>query len=324
MFLVAPSGCDQGTDTSVGGGGGGATTQPSGGGPKLAVIPKGTTHVFWKSVEAGARKAAAETGADIQWKGPVKENDRAQQIQIVEQFVADRVDGIVLAPLDDTALRRPVASAMGQKIPVVIFDSALKGEAGKDFVSFVATNNRQGGILGGEALVKELGGKGKVVLLRYQEGSASTTEREEGFLEVMKKNPGIQVIVDNRYGGATSGESKNAALDLLDRIREADGIFCPNEPTAFGMLLALQQNQLAGKKKFVGFDASPQLLAALEKGEIQALVVQNPVKMGYEGVMTMVRHLKGEQVPTNVDTGVAVVTKENLKTPEIQELVGTK
>jgi ribose transport system substrate-binding protein len=287
----------------------------------LAVIPKGTTHTFWKSVEAGARAAGEETGVRISWKGPLKENDRAQQIAIVEQFVSDRVSGIVLAPLDDTALQKPVQSAMANGVPVVIFDSALKGTPGEDFVSFVATDNRKGGVLGGERLARLLGGKGKVVLLRYQEGSASTMEREAGFLEVMKKNPGIQILVDNRYSGATVGEAKTAAMDMVDKLKQADGIFCPNESSTLGMLLALRQNNLAGKVQFVGFDTSPPLVEALEKGEIHGLVAQNPVKMGYEGVKTMVAKLRGQSVPTTIDTGVMVLDRENLQTPEVQKLL---
>jgi ribose transport system substrate-binding protein len=287
----------------------------------IAVIPKGTTHVFWKSIEAGARKAGAELGVNILWKGPLKENDRAQQIAIVEQFVSEGVNGIVLAPLDDNALRRPVLGAMEKKIPVVIIDSALKGEVRKDFVSYVGTNNTLGGRLAGEHLAKLLAGKGKVVLLRYMEGSASTTERETGCLEVMKQNPGIQMLVENRYGGATASEAQTNALNIIDQIREADGIFCSNESLTFGMLLALRQNNLTGKAKFVGFDTSGPLVEGLKKGEIQALVAQNPTKMGYEAVKTMVATLRGETVPENVDSGVALITPENLNTPEIQELL---
>jgi ribose transport system substrate-binding protein len=289
---------------------------------KIAVIPKGTTHLFWKSVEAGARKAEAELGVEIIWKGPLKENDRAQQIAIVEQFVTESVSGIVLAPLDDAALVRPVSAATQKKIPVVIFDSALKGEAGKDFVSFVATNNKKGGNLGGEQLAILLGGKGKIVLLRYQIGSASTVEREAGFVEALGKNPDIKIISDNRYAGATAGEAKTASMNMLDKIREAGGIFCPNESSTFGMLLALRQTNLAGKIKFVGFDTSPPLVEALEKGEIDALVAQDPTRMGYEGVKTLVEHIRGKQVPAVIDTGVRLITRENFNTPEIKKLLG--
>lgn len=289
---------------------------------KIAVIPKGTTHSFWKSVESGARAAGQEFGVEVLWKGPLKEDDRAQQIGVVQQFVGSGVSAIVLAPLDDTALRTPVRSATERGIPVVIFDSALKGEAGKDFVSFVATDNRRGGQLGGEELARLLGGEGKVVLLRYAEGSASTAEREAGFLEVIKKHPGITLLVDNRYGGATVASAQDAAMNLIDRIREADGIFCPNESSTQGMLLALRQTGLAGKKKFVGFDTSPALLAALNRGDIQALVAQNPVKMGYLGVATAVKHLRGEKVEAFTDTGCVLVTKANQGTPEVKAVLG--
>jgi ribose transport system substrate-binding protein len=259
----------------------------------------------------------------VVWKGPLKENDRAQQIGIVEQFVTEGVSGIVLAPLDDTALVRPVAAAAQRKIPVVIFDSGLKGETGKDFASFVATNNRAGGRLGGEHLAKLLGGKGKVVLLRYMVGSASTTEREEGFLEALRQNRNLQVLVDNRYAGPTPGDAKTAGMNLVDKLREAGGIFCPNESSTFGMLLALRQSNLAGKVRFVGFDTSPPLVEALRKGEIDALVAQDPHRIGYDAVRILVEHLKGGKVPTYVDTGVRLVTRENLNTPEIKKLLGT-
>jgi ribose transport system substrate-binding protein len=291
---------------------------------KVAVIPKGTTHIFWKSVEAGARAAGNELGVDIIWKGPLKENDRAQQISIVEQFVEEGVSGIVLAPLDNTALQRPVATAVGKKIPVVIFDSALKGEAGRDFVSFVATDNTKGGMLGGDYLAKLLDGKGKIVLLRYQVGSASTMEREQGFLDAIAKNPGLKMLVENRYAGATAGEAKTAAMNIFDKIKMADGIFAPNESSTFGLLLALRQNNMAGKIKFVGFDTSPPLIEALQKGEIDALVAQDPTRMGYEAVKTIVAHIQGKAVPKTIDTGVRLITRENLNSPEIKKLLGNQ
>ncbi len=288
----------------------------------IAVIPKGTTHAHWKSVEAGARKAGQELGVEIIWKGPLREDDRAQQIGVVQQFVASGVSAIVLAPLDENALRGPVKSAMDRKIPVVILDSGLKGEAGKDFVSLVATDNRRGGELGGAELARLLDGKGKVVLLRYAEGSASTAEREAGFLDVIRRHPGIEVIVDNRYAGATVSTAQDAAMNLLDKVREADGIFCPNESSTQGMLLALRQTGLVGKKIFVGFDTSPALMSALNRGDIQALVAQNPTRMGYLGVVTAVKHLRGETVETSIDTGCELVTKNNQNDPAIKAVLG--
>jgi len=284
----------------------------------IAVIPKGTMHEFWKSVHAGAVKASQELNVDIIWKGPVKEDDRDAQIAVMEDFLTKGVDGICLAPLDDAALRTPVANAVKNKIPVVIFDSSLKGN---DFSSFVATDNLKGGQIAGECLGKILNGKGSVIMLRYAEGSASTNDREKGFMDAIAKFPGIKVISSNQYGGVTPESACKAGENLLARFKKVDGFFCPNESTTFGMLRALQDGGLAGKVKFVGFDGSKQLVDGLTKGDINGLVLQNPVNMGYTAVKTIVAKIKGEKVETRIDTGATLVTKENMNQPEIKELL---
>jgi ribose transport system substrate-binding protein len=288
---------------------------------RIAVIPKSTAHVFWNSVEDGARHAASELGVDIIWKAPLKESDRAGQIQLVQQLTADNVDGIVLAPLDSRALVGPVRAATQAGVPVVIIDSGIEAEAGADYVSFVATDNEKGGQLGGEKMAELLEGEGKVVLLRYMAGSASTTEREAGFLSAIARHKGIEVISHNRFAGTTSGEAQTAALNMMDVLRQADGIFCPNESSTEGMLQALRKEGLAGKVHFVGFDAAPPLVKALDQGEIDALVVQNPFIMGYTGVRTLVQHLDGKSIKRRIDTGVAVATRENRQQPEIKALL---
>jgi ribose transport system substrate-binding protein len=295
---------------------------------RIAVIPKGTTHIFWKSIHAGAIKAEQEfqaLGVEIIWKGPLKEDDRESQIRVMEDFITRGVSGIVLAPLDDVALRGPVKEAVNRGIPVVIIDSGLKSE---DYVSFVATDNYVGGRKGGERLAEILGGKGKVVLLRYQEGSASTAERERGFLDVLKeKYPDIEVVSSNQYGGPTTDSACTASESLLEPLRTSDGgltidgIFCPNESTTFGMLRALQGAGLAGKVKYVGFDSSERLVKALREGEIHGLVLQDPINMGYLGVKTMIRHLSGEKVESRIDTGSEVATLENMNEPKIKNLL---
>ena len=301
-----------------------AEAAPKGDPATVAVIPKGTTHEFWKSVHAGALKAARELGVEVIWKGPLKEDDREAQIAVVEDFISRRVSGIVLAPLDDAALRLPVASAVRAGIPVVIIDSDLKG---KDFTSFVATDNRLGGLLAGRHLAKLLGEKGRVVMLRYQEGSASTMNREQGFLDAMKEFPDICVVSANQYGGATTETAYKAGENLLAPLKTKDGgltiqgIFCPNESSTFGMLRALQDGGLAGKVYFVGFDSSTKLVEALRKGEIDGLVLQNPMRMGYLGVRTMVEHLRGQPVEKRVDTGVTLVTRQNADDPAIRDLL---
>lgn len=286
----------------------------------IAVIPKGTMHEFWKTVHAGAVKASRELDVDIIWKGPIKEDDRDAQIAVVEDFISKGVSGIVLAPLDDTALRSPVASAAKNGMPVVIFDSGLQGS---DFISFVATDNFKGGQLAGEHLAKLVGGKGNVIMLRYNEGSNSTMERERGFMDAISKAKGIKVLSANQYGGVTPESAYKAGENLLTRFKGAgiDGIFCPNESTTFGMLRALQEAGLAGKVKFVGFDSSTQLVDGLKAGQIDALVLQNPMNMGYMAVKTLVANLKGQQVEKRIDTGVSLVTKANMTKPEMQALL---
>ncbi|MBI5361668.1 MAG: substrate-binding domain-containing protein [Planctomycetes bacterium] len=288
---------------------------------RIVVIPKGTTHVFWKAVEKGAREAGVERGLDVVWKGPLAENDRAQQIQLVQQFIAERPAGIALAPLDHAALVPAVRAARAAKIPIVIFDSALDGQAPDDFESFVATDNGAGGRLAGEELARLLGDTGEVVLLRYLVGSASTEEREAGFLAAVGKRASMKVLVDHRYAGATIGEAKTTALNLADALKQAKGVFASNEPATNGMLLALRQLGLAGKLEFVGFDASPPLVEALKAGEIDALVVQNPRKMGALAVATLADRLAGKIVPANVDTGAVLVTRENMHRPEVAALL---
>jgi ribose transport system substrate-binding protein len=298
---------------------------PAAGEPKklrIAVIPKGTTHEFWKSVHAGAVKASRELDVEIVWKGPLKEDDLKSQIDLVQSFVAQRVSGIALAPLNDKALVASVNQAAQAGTPVVVFDSALS--AG-NFVSFVATDNRAAGRMAGERLAKLVGTQAKVAVLRYQEGSASTREREEGFLEAVKAHAGIEIVSDNQYGGPTTESAFSASESLLIAKNatsgKLQGVFTPNESTTFGMLLALEKSKLAGKVRFVGFDASDKLVKAVEGQAIDALVLQNPFKMGYLAVKTLVEHLRGKPQTARTDTGAQVVDKENLADPAVREIV---
>jgi len=225
----------------------------------------------------------------------------------------------VLAPLDAKALVRPVEEATRAGIPVVVFDSALDSKAQ---ISFVATDNLKGGKLAGEHMGKLLNGKGKVLMLRYQEGSASTEAREQGFLEALKAGfPGITVISSDQHAGPTRDTAKRVAENLLNRYPDLQGIFCVNESSAAGMLLALQDLGRAGKVAFLGFDAHPVFVEAMEKGEMSGFILQDPFGMGYLAVKTAVQHLQGQKVPPMIDTGVHVVTPENVKTPAIALLL---
>ena len=298
-----------------------ANSDPSHQGYRIAVIPKGTTHEFWRSIHAGAVKAEREftengIAVEVIWKGPLREDDREQQIEVVESFISQRVDGIVLAPLDDRALVRPVEEALRAGIPTVIIDSALHSDS---IVSFVATDNTRGGELAAEQMGKLLEGKGKVMMLRHQEGSASTRNREQGFLTKLKAEfPGIDLVSSDQYAGATRDTAKRASENLLNRYSDVlQGIFCPNESASVGMLLALQDIGKAGKIVFVGFDVTDMLMEAMRKGQLHGVVVQHPFRMGYLGVKTMVDDLLGQPVGKRVDTGVILVSPDQLDDPEM-------
>ncbi len=319
MLAVAPLGCKKSEGTGAAGSGSAASSEKK---LRLAVIPKGTTHEFWKAVHAGAVKAGKELNVEVIWKGPLKEDDLKSQVDLVQSFTAQGLAGLVLAPLNDSALVAPVKAAVKSGVPVVIFDSDLKGS---DHASFVATDNLAAGRLAGEKLGALLGGKGNVIVLRYQEGSASTHNREEGFLAAIRKFPDIKVLSDNQYGGATTESAFAASENLLLAQNAAkgqlQGAFCPNESTTFGMLLALEKAGLAGKLRFIGFDSSAKLVDAIRAGKLDGLVLQNPFNMGYLAVKTLVSFLKHEKVESRIDTGASLVDKANMDQPEMKALL---
>jgi len=291
---------------------------------KIAVIPQGATHEFWKSIHAGAIKAAQDLKAqgvevNLIWKAPLREDDREQQVQVVEGFLSQGISGIVLAPFDRRALVRPVEEAKRAGIPTVVLDSGLDSD---QVVSFLASDNHHGGELAADHMATLLGGKGKVLLLRYQEGVASTEAREQGFVDRIKTHPGIELISSDQYAGATRDTAKGAAENLLNRYgNQIQGIFTPNESSTSGMLLALEDLKKAGKITFIGFDTSEAFITAMKAGTLHGIVVQNPFRMGEMGVRTMVDHLQGKPVEKKVDTGVQLISPANLDAPESQLLL---
>ncbi len=307
----------------LGGCGKSGTAGSGDGSYRIAVIPKGTNHLFWKTIHAGASKAAAEEGVEILWKGPLVESDREGQIKVVQNFATQQVDAMAIAPLDDQAMIRPIKDAHDEEIKVVIFDSGLAPEGDAYFDSFVATDNFAAGEKCGKQLAELMGGKGKAILLRHLVGSASTHKRAEGFLKGLKEHgPEIELISSDKYAGATVEESQEAANNLLNQFaEEVDGIFTPNESATEGMMAALKLAGIAGKVKFVGFDVNDALLGGVEEGVIHALALQDPFNMGYLAVKHSVAHLKGEKVERLVDTGSVILTPDNLKDARIQELV---
>jgi len=294
----------------------------------VAVIPKSTGGEFWETVEQGARAAAADLAVDMKWEGTLTETEIAEQNKIIENMINLGVKGIALAPLNRKAMRKSVKNAVDAGIPVVIFDSAVDGDA---HVSFVATNNEKGGTMAGEHMVKLLGNqKGKVMALRFVQGTGSCEARIKGFKETVTA-AGIEVVADPYPEDGTVAGAKKVSSNTLegfvkDQKLQLDGIFACNLMSALGMAGALDDLRKSGIEvhaKFIGFDTSPRLLQGLQEGKINALVSQNPKKMGYLAVETIVKHLRSQPVEKLVDTGVELVTTERLeKEPDLRKLVG--
>lgn len=284
---------------------------------RIAVVPKGTTQSFWLAVKAGAEDAAKNGGAEIIWKGPAKETDVAGQKAIVENFINRRVDGIVMAACNQDALVSTVAQADKAGIPVVTIDSGVSSDLPK---SFVATDNIAGAREAAKTLARLIGGKGKVGLIPFVKGAATSNMREDGFRDEIAKYKDIH-IVSVLYSNSDVMQGMRATEDMLTANPDLGGIFAANEGGAIGAARALDLRKLGGKVKLVAFDAAPSEIAALRKGTIQALVVQDPYEMGYQGVQACLDTLNGKNVQKRIDTGVIVVTMENFSDPAVQRLL---
>jgi ribose transport system substrate-binding protein len=276
---------------------------------QIAVIPKGTAHLFWVSVENGAKDAGKEFGVDILWNGPAQETDYGRQIEILDSMINRRVDGIVVAPSDRKVLNQSLARAKAMSIPVTIFDSGVDSE---DYMSFVATNNFEAGQMGARKLAALLNGKGKVIVVMNAPGGASTMERERGFTETIEKEfPEIRIVA-TQFGMSDRAKAMTVTENMLTANPGVNGIFASAEPSSVGASQALKTRALAGKVKFVGFDSSDGLIEDMKAGVIDALVVQDPHKIGYEAVKTIVDKLNGKTPSKRIDLGARVVTKADV------------
>lgn len=320
-FAALISGCSSAKDDSSDSSNGGKTT--------IAAIPKATGGDFWETVESGARRAAAELDIDLKWEGTVTETEIAEQTKIIENMINLGVDAIALAPLNNQAQRKPVQSAVDNGIPVVIFDSAVDGDAHS---SFVATDNIKGGALGAEYISKKLNSSGRIIVFRYVQGTASTTKRSDGFIETATK-AGHQIIADPFSESGTLEGSKSVVSNTFERFIEngklnVDAVFAANLTATLGVSSALDDLKDSGVEvdlTFVGFDSSKKLVEEVQSGKIDALVVQSPEKMGYLAVKTALAVANGQSVEAHIDTGVEVVTAERLQNEaEIRALVGLK
>jgi ribose transport system substrate-binding protein len=300
------------------GGAAGGGKAPAGSGLKIAVLPKGTEHVFWLTVKDGADAAAKESGATIEWQGPASETDVTGQIKLVENAIAKKVDAIVIAACDAKALIKPLKDAKDKGIIIVTIDSGIDDDTIP--VTYAATDNVLGGKKAAEELTKLVGGSGTVAVIPFIQGAKSSDEREKGFCDEIRANPTL-TLLPPLYSQSEVEQGVKVTENLLNANPDIAGIFAANEAGAKGAMRVLEMRKLAGKVKLVGYDAAPDQVQALKAGTIQALIVQDPFKMGYEGVMAAVKAQKGETVEKRIDTGVQVVTPENIDKPEIQKLL---
>lgn len=326
IAMTCVPGCNSGQDTA-GANGSAADSGTNGKSLTIAVIPKCTGGEFWETVEQGARAAASDLSIDLKWEGTLTETEIAEQNQIIENMINLDVDGMAIAPLNAKATSKPIVGAVDAGIPVVVFDSAVNGTS---HTSFVATNNQQGGTLGAEKMIELLGGnQGDIVIMRFVQGTASTEARVEGFAKTIK-DAGFKVLADPySEDGTVAGAKKTAANTLEGLVKDqtlaVDGIFTCNLISALGMAAALDDLRKSGvavDAKVIGFDTSPKLIQGLQEGTIDALVAQDPKRMGYLAVETVVKHLRDEPIEEYIDTGVQVVTRDRLEDAEIRKLVG--
>ena len=285
---------------------------------RIAVIPKGQAHIFWQAVHAGAVKAGNEMGVQILWNGPASELDLSKQIGIVDDFINQHVDAIALAPGHGESLVPVVERAAAANIPVAIFDSGIKTEK---YVSYVSTDNYKGGVMAAQRMGEILPKGGKIAIIATTPGGVSTMEREAGFKDTLTKNsPNIEVVAF-QYGMSDRAKSLAVAEDILTAHPEINAIFCSNESGSIGAVQGAKSHNLSGKVKIVGFDSSPTLIEDLQAGNIDSLVVQNPFRMGYIVVQSLVNQIHGKTPEKRIDTGATLVTAANLKDAAVQELL---
>jgi ribose transport system substrate-binding protein len=277
----------------------------------IAVIPKGTASMWWEVVHKGAEKAGEEFGYKISWTGPEQETDREKQIQAVEDAIIQRVSGIALGPNDAKALVRPVQKIKSAGVPCVIIDSSIDANS-EDYISFVATDNYSAGAEAARRIGAVLKGRGNVILTKFVQNSASTDARAEGFRQTLEKEfPNIKIVAE-QYTLGTVEDARQKTVDMLTRNKNIDGLFAVNQPSSVGAYKALQTQDSAGQIKMVGFDSDPILLEGIAKGSIEALIVQNPFEIGYQGVKAVASAIDGKIMPKMIPIPSMVVDKDNL------------
>ena len=290
----------------------------------IPIIVKDTTSNYWQIVLAGARKAGKDLGVKVPELGAQSESDINGQIGILENAVSEKPAAIVISPTQFAALGKPIDEA-AKSVKIIGIDSAADSKA---FTSFLTTDNVQGGRAAADALAEGIKAKtgkaeGDVALITSLPGVGSLDQRAQGFKEELAKYPGLKLTADKVADGqATTG--LNIMTDLITADPKLVGVFASNLIMAQGGGQAVAENKMGDKLALVGFDSDPKLVGLLKDGTIYALIVQDPFRMGYDGVKTALAVSKGEKVPATVDTGVNVITKANMTTARSQELLDPK
>jgi ribose transport system substrate-binding protein len=293
--------------------------------PTIPIIVKDTTSNYWQIVLAGARKAGKDLNVNVPELGAQSESDINGQISILENAVSENPAAIVISPTQKAALGKPIDEA-AKKVKIIGIDSAADSKA---FTSFLTTDNVQGGRIAADGLAAAITAKygkaeGDVALITAIPGVGSLDERAKGFKEELaSKYPGLKLVADKVADGqATTG--LNIMTDLITANPNLHGVFASNLIMAQGAGQAVAENKVADKIKLVGFDSDDKLIKLLTDGTIVALVVQDPYRMGYDGIKTALAASKGEKVETFVDTGANLITKENMNSARSQELLNPK
>jgi ribose transport system substrate-binding protein len=297
-----------------------------GGGKKgpieLAVVPKAVGFDFWEQVRVGAQCAAKKAEGDVetQWDGVTAETDVNGQVNLLQNFITQGVDGLVYAATDAKVLSQVTQSAMDQGLTVVNIDSGTDPQP--EQVPVVATDNVAAAERATELLAKKLGNEGgKVAFIPFQPGTATNDTRAKGFKNVMKKNPQLELVATQ-----SSQSDYNTALrvtnDILTAHPDLDAIYAANEPGVLGAAEAVRQSGRAGDITIVGWDTAPDEIEAVKEGIVTALVAQNPFRMGYDGVNLAVKGIRNPDTKLqSIDTGAALITKDNVDDPEIKALL---
>jgi ribose transport system substrate-binding protein len=323
LALAAAVACGAQVRESGGGGQGGSQGGGEGqSGPvRLAVVPKAIGFDFWEQVRLGAECAAqrAEGEVEVQWDGVTAETDVNGQVNLLQNFIQQGVDGLVYAATDAKVLYQVTESAKQQNVTVVNIDSGTEPQPSD--VPVFATDNVAGAKKVADLIAEELGEQGgKVAFIPFQQGTLTNEQREKGFKEGLKDHPELELVAEQ-----SSQSNYNVALqvteDILTANPDLDAIFAANEPGVLGAAEAVRQAGKAGEIVIVGWDAASEEVQGVREGVISALVVQNPFRMGYDGTNAAVKIIREGAKVQSEDTGSTIVTKDNLQNPKVQSVL---